>query len=84
MLFYGFVLLLGLGIATWLIRSPVTRQLRRGHGFDSSGRFGNRLFDHAAERGLNRTTWNDDNSQGKRESSRVFNDPKQVKPKKWD
>jgi hypothetical protein len=51
MVFYGFLVLVGLGIVTWLLRSPVVRQLRRGNGFDSSTRFGNRLFDHAAERG---------------------------------
>jgi hypothetical protein len=32
MIFYGFLLIVVLGIAWWAIRSPVVRQFRRGHG----------------------------------------------------
>lgn len=32
MFFYGFLVLVALGIAAFFIRSPIVRQLRRGHG----------------------------------------------------
>ena len=34
MWFVGFVVVVVLGFLTWLMRSPVGRQLRRGHGQD--------------------------------------------------
>lgn len=50
MVFYGFLVLVALGIVTWLVRSPVVKQLLRGRGYDSS-QFGNtRLFDHTADK----------------------------------
>jgi hypothetical protein len=33
-IFYGFLALVAVGIAVWLLRSPVLRQARRGHGTD--------------------------------------------------
>jgi hypothetical protein len=32
MYFYGFLVLVALGIALWATRSPVVRQIGRGHG----------------------------------------------------
>jgi hypothetical protein len=48
MFFYGFLVVVVLGIVAWLIRSPIVRQLRRGNGVDTA-RFGNRMAGHIAD-----------------------------------
>ena len=37
MLFYGFLVVVVVGIVAWLARSPVARQVRRGHGNGQHG-----------------------------------------------
>jgi len=82
MFFYGFLVLVALGIIACLFRSPVVRQLRRGRGFDAS-RFGYRAYDHASDHRTS-TTWNDDSRDGKRESVRESPESKRLRPRQWD
>ena len=70
MVFYGFLIVVGLGLLGLVIRSPVVRQVRRGHGFDGSTVNG--LVDHHLDRySYKNPTWNDDGRGGTRESTRV-------------
>jgi hypothetical protein len=69
MFFYGFLVLVTLGILVWLIRSPIVRQLRRGNGIDTA-RFGNRVYDHLADAGFYRGNVGDD--QGSKPESRRY------------
>ncbi|HEY3528433.1 MAG TPA: hypothetical protein VGK78_04735 [Nocardioides sp.] len=65
MIFYGFLVLVGLGTVVWLIRSPVARQARRGH-FTDPGQNGDKL-DQLNESRMG-SAGDFDASGGKRES----------------
>ena len=71
MFFYGFVVLVILGVVLMLIRSPVFRQIRRGRGIGSAQ--GDK-WDHLAERGLGAGSF--DVIGAKRESHRQSKDGK--------
>lgn len=67
MIFYSFLGLAVLGVATLIVRSPTFKAMMRGRGTDP-GNFGNQL-DHLYDQGSG-TGWNDDGSGGRRDSRR--------------
>jgi hypothetical protein len=65
MLFYGFLGLVGLALAIWILRSPVLKAFLRGRATDP-GQFGS-WMDHLDDIGLG-TSWRNDGRGGVRES----------------
>jgi len=65
MFFYAFLGVLALAVATWAVRSPVVRAMRRGHSIDPA-QWGS-WQDHLEDNGLG-ASWRSDGSGGRRET----------------
>jgi hypothetical protein len=65
MIFYGLFILVGLALAVWLVRSPITKQMLRGQGVDP-GQWGT-WQDHLEDMGVG-PSWRSDGSGGRRET----------------